>query len=239
MIEWKYIIIDDEETDYTIDILGRVYSCRSEKYLKPFPNPQGYMLVDIHHNKRSYTRQVHRLVALAFIPNPLNLETVNHKDGNKSHNFVENLEWMTRIDNVHHAWETGLAKPRYGIDNPANVYTEDQIHQVCSLLELRTVKGAEIARICNVNVSLITDIKFRGKWKHISKLYDIPKHVLDIKKYVQSYSIASNRVYPTKKLCIAWVCQNLRKCNINYVDILNIVDQYTIIAASTTNRGTS
>lgn len=175
MIEWKYIAINNEETEYTVDILGLVYSCRSEKYLKPFPNPQGYMLVDIHHNKRSYTRQVHRLVALAFIPNPLNLETVNHKDGNKSHNFVENLEWMTRIDNIHHAWETGLAKPRYGVDNPANVYTEDQIHQVCSLLELKTIKGAEIARVCNVNVSLIADIKFRGKWKHISKLYDIPQ----------------------------------------------------------------
>ena len=175
MVEWKYIEIDGEQTAYSVDVLGRIYSDISGRYLKPFPNPQGYMLIDIHHNKKYYTRQVHRLVAMAFIPNPDGLETVNHKDGDKSNNAVSNLEWMTRLDNVRHAWRTGLAKARYGIDNPANVYTEEQIHHVCALLELRKLKGAEIARICNVNVALITDIKFRNKWKHISKLYDIPK----------------------------------------------------------------
>lgn len=174
-IEWKYIEINDEKTMYTIDVLGRIYSEISNKYLKPYPNPNGYMLIDIHHNKHGYTRQVHRLVATAFIPNPLNLETVNHKDGDKTNNAVDNLEWMTRIDNVRHAWNTGLAKPRYGVDNPANVYTEEQIHSVCSLLEMRSIKCAEIARICGVKVSLVMDIKFKGKWKHISRFYDIPQ----------------------------------------------------------------
>lgn len=174
MVEWKYITINGEPTQYTIDVLGRVYSEISKRYLKPFPNPQGYMLIDISHNKKTYTRQVHRLVAIAFIPNPNNLETVNHKNGDKSDNAVTNLEWMTRLDNVRHAWNTGLAKPRYGTDNPANVYTEEQVHQVCEMLESGELKGAEIARRCGVSVYLISDIKFNGKWKHISKLYDIP-----------------------------------------------------------------
>lgn len=82
---------------------------------------------------------------------------------------------MTRLENVRHAWKTGLAKPRYGTDNPANVYSEEQIHQVCQMLEVGRLNNKEIAELVGVNVTLIRDIKFRGKWKQISDLYDIPR----------------------------------------------------------------
>lgn len=170
----KRLYINNQPTMYLISDDGRVFSEISNKYLKPFKTKQGYCLVDISHDGKTYTRQLHRLVALTFIPNPLKLETVNHKNGNKECNAVWNLEWMTRLDNVRHAWKTGLAKPRYGTDNPANVYTEDQIHAVCKLLEIGELNNKRIAEKCDVNVTLIRDIKFRGKWKKISKLYDIP-----------------------------------------------------------------
>lgn len=51
---------------------------------------------------------VHRLVAEAFIPNPKNLETVNHKDGNPLNNNVDNLEWLSNADNIRHAFNSGL-----------------------------------------------------------------------------------------------------------------------------------
>lgn len=173
MLIVKDIIIDDEKSNYTVDIFGRIYSKYSKKYIKPFKNSCGYYLVDLSHNKKRHTMQLHRIVALAFIPNPDLLPTVNHKDGDKSHNCVWNLEWMSLIDNIKHAWKTGLAKPRCGTDNPANVYTEDQIHSVCSYIEMNILSNTEIAIKCGVNVTLIRDIKFRGKWKHISSLYDL------------------------------------------------------------------
>jgi len=64
----------------------------------------GYVKVRL---KNGWT-PIHRLLALKYIPNPLNLETVNHKDGNKLNNSLENLEWTSRKDNLLHAMKNGL-----------------------------------------------------------------------------------------------------------------------------------
>lgn len=179
----KRLYINGEPTKYLITDEGQIYSEITEKFLKPFKNPQGYYLIDISHNGKSYTRQLHRLVALTFIPNPNMLETVNHKNGDKSKNCAENLEWMTRLDNVRHAWETGLAKPRFGTDNPANVYSEEQIHCVCKLLESGYKNSKEIEKLTGVNFNTVKDIRQRRSWLTISELYDIPLRTYGNKAY--------------------------------------------------------
>ncbi len=73
-------------------------------------NNRGYYSVGI----RRKTFMVHRLVALAFIPNPENKAMVNHLDGNKLNNQVSNLEWCTVQENNHHARQTGLHKQPVG-----------------------------------------------------------------------------------------------------------------------------
>jgi len=80
---------------YKINKNGEVLSIRSKKLLKAGKNRQGYMNVVLTKNGRSKTYKVHRLVAIAFIPNPNNYPIINHKDENKTNNKVENLEWCT------------------------------------------------------------------------------------------------------------------------------------------------
>lgn len=69
---------------------------------------QGYLVVGMAINKNPRVKQVHRLIALTFLPNPKNLPQVNHIDGNKQNNNVENLEWCTSSHNIKHAYSTGL-----------------------------------------------------------------------------------------------------------------------------------
>lgn len=82
---------------------GRVFGSRKELKQRLYQN---YPTVTLGRYKRSRVR-VHRLVAVAFLPNPEKLETVNHKDKNTQNNHVSNLEWCSREDNVKH----GLSKP--------------------------------------------------------------------------------------------------------------------------------
>lgn len=78
----------------------KTLSCRSDK--------DGYRIITITDGNKPYTKKVHRLVAECFIPNPESKRYVNHKDGNKANNRVDNLEWCTHSENMLHAYNIGL-----------------------------------------------------------------------------------------------------------------------------------
>lgn len=94
--------------DYTIDTDGNIFSVRKNKYLKQTINKDGYCKVKLQKNKYSKTYSVHRLVAENFIENPNNLPQVNHIDGNKQNNNVNNLEFCTAKHNMNEAVRIGL-----------------------------------------------------------------------------------------------------------------------------------
>ncbi len=87
---------------------GNGITISNERMLKPKINKFGYSTVCLFKNAKRKYCMVHRIVAMAFIPNQYNKSEVNHKDGNKINNHVSNLEWNTSTENKRHAYETGL-----------------------------------------------------------------------------------------------------------------------------------
>ena len=95
---WKAIV--NYEGLYEVSNLGRVRNSRTGKILKPYENGRGYLIIGLYKDSKKECFQVHRLTATAFIPNPQNLETVNHINHSKIDNRVENLEWLSLEDNI-------------------------------------------------------------------------------------------------------------------------------------------
>jgi hypothetical protein len=102
------------EGKYAITTCGKVWSYRSNKFIKTRIKSNGYVIVNLCKDtevgyKRTY-HHLHRLVALAYIPNHLNKKTVNHIDGNKLNNCLQNLEWSSHSENCVHSFKLGLSK---------------------------------------------------------------------------------------------------------------------------------
>ena len=106
----KWRILEGQFNNYAVSNIGNVKNIKTGKILKNFSTEEGYIKVSLCQNNKKATFPVHRLVALYFIPNKFSLPCVNHKDGNKHNNTVENLEWCSHSYNTCHAQNNGLKK---------------------------------------------------------------------------------------------------------------------------------
>jgi len=140
---------------------------KTGKIMKPAPDPFGYLrTVLVDDNGKNTTVKVHRIIAQTFIPNENDLKEVNHLNGNKSDNRVENLEWVSRKQNMIHAFQNGLQNNR-GINNPISKLTEQDVIEIRAKFMPRIYGRKELAMEYNVKESTIKDVILRKSWSHI------------------------------------------------------------------------
>ena len=125
--QWKPI--QEFNGEYEVSNLGRVRSMKRYYGMVGRIMPQtiqrkGYYAVTFWMNNKAYCRKVHRLVIEAFKPNPDNLPCINHIDGNKLNNHIDNLEWCTYQQNMQHAVRTGLTNPHQWTDEERKQISE-------------------------------------------------------------------------------------------------------------------
>lgn len=144
--EWKAVA--ECNGDYYISDHGRVksYKFGKERILKPGTNTKGYQIISICTNTLRPSKLIHQLVALSFIANPDNKPQVNHKDGNKLNNHIDNLEWVTIRENIQHAWDTGLFE-----DKRKKCAASAKLHHSKPVVDLLTgTKYNSLSEACRV-----------------------------------------------------------------------------------------
>ena len=157
------------EGRYSITRTGEVWShpytrCDGRRrkgiWLRPATSPYGYLTVVLTKpDKSRHSLTIHRLVATAFLGDGTGLQ-VNHKNGVKTDNSVDNLEWCTQLENMQHAHRTGLIPSRRGL-------SPDQVREVRSLLEAGHPQ-VNISKLLGIEQSLVSKIKTGFLYKEVA-----------------------------------------------------------------------
>lgn len=165
MINVKQIIINGIETNYAVSEDGIVINTKTNHIIKPKINEDDYAHIKLHVNGKRVYKFVHVLVATAYIPNPLGLPQVNHKDGDHLHNHYTNLEWCDAKYNVHHSIVNRLRK---------NIRLSDaELFRLMQLMSSGKYTQDELANMFNVPRHIITSIKNKQSWTMYSDMFHV------------------------------------------------------------------
>jgi hypothetical protein len=145
---------------YSVSDKGNVYSHKSKRLLKPIIRKDGYFGVELS-NKFFY---IHRLVLITFKGYEERKE-VNHIDGVKSNNTLENLEWLTHKENIIHSVKNNLVKRNYGSKHHMSKISESDV--VFIRQNKRKYKYKEIMEMFNISKSTLKSIYTKKTWRHI------------------------------------------------------------------------
>lgn len=173
----KYYYINGEKSNYIICRDGLIFKVTDDNKIKPIKATRqhhGYYLAHLWFQKKPYYRWVHRMVAETYIENPLGKPQVNHIDGDKSNNHVDNLEWMTSKENIQHAFRIKLRKTGEGSSN-SKISKKDAI-RICKLLKENKLTLEEIANEIGCTYTIVFMIYHKKTWLDISKKYDFSNY---------------------------------------------------------------
>jgi hypothetical protein len=155
--------------NYFVTATGEVWSAKSGCLIlrKSRPDKHGYLRLSLFRQDGQHRRNVgiHQLVAETYLSNSLNLPQVNHKDGVKTNNNVDNLEWCTSLHNIQHAISSGL-RVQHGDHNCNAVLSPSDVLYIRSVPCVRGTT-ATLARMFGVDHSTIAQVIKRKTWRHI------------------------------------------------------------------------
>jgi hypothetical protein len=158
--------------NYIVSNYGTIITKKTGKIRKNCFDKDGYYYVRLFNKGKVKYMLVHRLVALAFIPNDNeNNNIVNHKDGNKINNYIENLEWCDVRYNTIHSYSLGLQISLKGEKHGRSKYKEKDIIKVCDFLQNTYLSYEEIEKLTGIPIRTIASIKSGENWTSISKNY--------------------------------------------------------------------
>lgn len=191
---WKDI--EGFEGAYQVSSYGRILSTKkpgiTSEGLHGFlcglsVNAKNYLQVNLRLNGFGKTRKIHRFVVETFIPNPENLPTVNHIDGNKRNNFVDNLEWASYQRNMDHAIDNELINQR-GKNHSRVKLTVDQVIAIRDLYSKEDLNYSEMSKIFDINHKAISRIIRGIGWTDITKGISIEDESRHTQNFPEGYS---------------------------------------------------
>lgn len=168
---WKSLLfimrqLKGYEGIYWITKEGRVFNKR-KKELKGSKDFEGYISITLRKNNKSINKRMHRLVLETFKPNHEKKLFVNHKNGIKHDNRLENLEWVTASENHLHAFKIGLRKAQKGEKHGNSKLKDEQVREIKKLIEEGKLTNIEIGKLFNVSHQTISSIKMGKNWSWI------------------------------------------------------------------------
>lgn len=154
---------------YLINNYGIIMEKDTRLIIKSSIDYKGYKRANVTFTKENGTNakyeRVHRLVGITFIPNPTDLPFINHIDGNKLNNFIDNLEWCTAKENSEHAVKAGLktSDAICGSKNYQAKLNEDKVKEILS----SSMTPTQVSEKYSISVSVASKILKRQTWKHV------------------------------------------------------------------------
>jgi len=143
---------------------GRSYHLAKERILKQNLLSSGYLRIGLHKNAKRKSLSVHRLVLLVFVGE--SDLTVNHKDGIKTNNTLNNLEYCTQSENIKHAFRLGLTD-HGGENNPQSKLSKSDVRKIRALYKTGKYLFTEIGEMFNVTGKHVSKIINRKYWANV------------------------------------------------------------------------